>query len=234
MWKLKEITLVFIFLLIGSFNAYTQSPSGTVGAWLMVFNQTRLHDKWSLHSEVQFRSFELSPNIEQIMLRAGVNYHINNNYSASCGYANIPNFAFDKENVKGVQVSENRIWQQFLMKSNLGRVNFEHRYRLEQRWLHSDKGNKYLNRVRYLLRATVPINKKTIEKNALFFTFYDELFIHFSSTPFDRNRLYGAMGYQFLPNLNLQLGYLAQTVNITTKHYLQAALFYNVDLRKSE
>ena len=63
---------------------------------------------------------------------------------------------------------------------------------------------------------------------------FHELFVHFSSTPFDRNRLYGAIGYQFLPSLNIQLGYLAQTVKVTSKHYLQAAVFYNIDLRKKE
>ena len=200
----------------------------------MFFGQIRLHEKWSIHTEVQFRSFEITPNAEQIMLRVGANYPINSNYSTSLGYAYIPNFAFDKEQLPGIQVSENRMWQQFLMKNKLGRVNFEHRYRIEQRWLQNNNNTRYMNRVRYLLRVTVPLNKKTIEKQTLFLTFYDELFIHLSKTTFDRNRLYGAIGYQFLPNLNVQLGYLAQTVNITTKNYFQAAVFYNVDLRKTE
>ncbi len=229
----RQLYLLFL-LLLGNLPSFSQSPSGTTGSWLMFFNQARFHEKWSIHTEAQYRSFEITPNTDQIMLRVGANYHINNNYSASAGYAYVPNFAFDKENLKGVQVSENRTWQQFLMRNNLGRVNFEHRYRLEQRWLQSNNGDKYLNRIRYLLRLTVPLNKKVIEKQTVFLTFYDELFIHFSSTPFDRNRLYGAIGYQFLPNLNIQLGYLTQTVNTTTKYYLQTAVFYNVDLRKNK
>jgi hypothetical protein len=78
----------------------------------------------------------------------------------------------------------------------------------------------------------VPLNKKQIEKNTAFLTFYDEAFLHLTSTPFDRNRLYGALGYQFTPNVNVQLGYLAQTVNTTTKHFLQTAFTYNLDFRK--
>ena len=229
---LKASSVFCVLFILINCTAFAQSPSGTTGNWLMFFNQTRLHEKWSIHTEAQYRSFEITPNTDQIMLRVGVNYHISNNYSASLGYAYVPNFAFDKENLKGVQVSENRMWQQFLMKNNLGRVNFDHRYRLEQRWLQTTSGDKYLNRIRYLLRVTVPLNKKQMEKHTVFLTFYDELFIHFSNTPFDRNRLFGAIGYQFLPTLNIQLGYLAQTVNTTTKHYLQAAVFYNVDLRK--
>ncbi len=231
---LKARNAFYIILFLMNAPAFSQSPSGTTGSWLMFFNQTRLHNKWSVHTDAQYRSFEIIPNTEQLLLRAGLNYHINNNYSISTGYANISNFHFDKEQIPGIQVCENRIWQQFLMKNNLGHVNFEHRYRLEQRWLQSNSGDKYLNRIRYLIRATIPLNKKTIKRNTVFLTFYDELFIHFSSTPFDRNRLYGAIGYQFSPNLNVQLGYLAQTVNITTKHYLQTAVFYNLDFQKKK
>lgn len=230
--RLKSGGVLGILLFLVHSTSFAQSPSGTTGNWLMYFSQTRLHEKWSIHTEAQYRSFQVTPNTDQIMLRIGANYHINTNYSASMGYAYVPNFAFDKERFSGVQVSENRMWQQFLMKNNLGRVNFEHRYRLEQRWLQTTNDHKYLNRIRYLIRATIPLNKKTIEKRTLFLTFYDELFIHLSSIPFDRNRLYGGIGYQFVPTLNVQLGYLVQTVGNTTKPYLQAAVFYNVDLRK--
>lgn len=234
MCKAVEINVILVFLLFSCAPSFAQSTTGKMGSWLMFFNQTRLHEKWSIHSELQYRSFEITPNTEQIMLRIGANFHINTNYSASIGYAYIPNFAFDKENIKGVEVSENRMWQQFFMKNNLGRVNFEHRYRLEQRWLQTTNGEKYLNRIRYLLRVNIPLNKKTIEKHTVFLAFYNELFIHFTSTPFDRNRLYGAIGYRALPYLNIQLGSLAQTVGTTTKHYLQTAFFYNPDLRRKE
>ena len=117
------------------------------------------------------------------------------------------------------------------MRNTLGRISFEHRYRLEQRWL-SGNQNIYLDRMRYMLRATIPINKSKMEAKTVFVSFYDEVFIHFSDKPFDRNRLYGAVGYQFTPLFNIQLGYLAHTVNTTTKSYLQAAVFYNVDFRK--
>ena len=214
--------------------SFGQSPSVTTGNWFMCFNQTRLYNKWSIHTEAQYRSFEITPNSEQQLLRGGINYHINTSAFTSIGYAYVGNYAFDKEQLSGVQVSENRIWQQFLMRNNIGRCLFEHRYRLEQRWMQSNNNNRYLNRIRYLLRVTVPLNKKEIEKNTFFLSFYDEIFINLSATPFDRNRLYGAVGYQFLPNANIQLGYLAQTVNTTTKQYLQAAVFYNIDFRKKE
>ena len=220
------------FLILLSFFAFSQSPPNTTGNWLMLFHQTRLNERWSIHAEAQYRSYEIAPNTEQLLLRGGVNYHINNTAFASIGYANVTNYAYDKELMPGVQVSENRLWQQFLMRNTLGRISFEHRYRLEQRWLNGNQ-NVYLDRIRYLLRATIPINKSKMEAKTVFVSFYDEVFIHFNDKPFDRNRLYGAVGYQFTPLFNIQLGYLAQTLNTTTKSYLQAAVFYNLDFRKN-
>ncbi len=199
----------------------------------MVFNQTRLNERWSLHAEAQYRSYEITPNTEQLLLRGGVNYHISNAAFASIGYANVTNFAYDKELMPGIRISENRLWQQFLIRNTLGRIFFDHRYRLEQRWL-SGIQNVYLDRIRYMLRATIPVNSNRLEAKTIFISFYDEVFIHFNAKPFDRNRLFGAVGYYFGPLLNIQLGYLAQTVNTTTKSYLQAAMFYNIDLRKQE
>lgn len=224
----------FIVLYFFCNTNLAQSPSGTTGNWLMCFTQTRLHDKWSIHAEAQHRSFEIMPNTEQLLLRGGVNYHLNTTTLASVGYAHITNYAFDKELLSGVQVFENRIWQQFIMRNSLGRCLFEHRYRLEQRWIQTANNDRYLDRVRYFLRFTIPINKKEIEKNTWSLSFYDELFINISSAPFDRNRLYGAISYHFSPALNIQLGYLAQTVNTTTKHHLQAAVFYTIDFRQKE
>ena len=218
-------------LILISSAAFSQSPQGTIGNWLMFFNQTRLNERWSIHAEAQYRSYEITPNTEQLLLRGGINYHIGNSAFASIGYAHVTNYAYDKDLLQGVQVAENRLWQQFLMRNTLGRISFEHRYRLEQRWLNGNQ-DLYLDRIRYLLRATIPINKSKIEAKTIFVSFYDEIFIHFNNKPFDRNRLYGAVGYQFTPLFNIQLGYLAQTVNTTTKSYLQIAVFCNLDFRK--
>lgn len=223
----------FLFLLINLFS-YAQSPSGTTGNWLMFTNQTRLSERFSIHIEGQYRSYEAGPNTEQVLTRAGVNFHINKTATGSLGYGYIVNYAYDKELLPGIQSVENRIWQQFTLRSSIGRVLFDHRYRLEQRWIQSKTNFRYLDRIRYALRITIPINKKEIEKNTLFISVYDELFIHFTKTPFDRNRLYGALGFQFNKNANVQLGCLAQTVNTITKPYLQIGLFYNIDLRKKE
>lgn len=228
---MKKKYLAFLFSFTISLNAFNQSNSD-FGNWLMFFNQTRFTDNWSLHSEIQYRSYEVLPNTEQLLIRAGINYHLPNNGLLVLGLANITNYAFDKDLIEGITVSENRIWQQFTLKQNIGRFFFEHRYRAEQRWQTSNDETRFRNRLRYFLRLSVPLNNKTITDKTFYLSFYNEIFINLESSPFDRNRLYGAVGYNFNPKINLQLGALAQTVSLSTKFYLQAALFYNLDLRK--
>ncbi|MEJ6980442.1 DUF2490 domain-containing protein [Pedobacter sp. P351] len=231
--SLKKILM--IGFLSSGLSAFSQGKTiPNIGNWTMFFGQVRFHDKWSIHAEVQNRDFGIISEPEQILLRSGINYHLSKNAIVTAGYGLITNYAFDEETFQSPSVSENRGWQQILLRNNLGRCFFEHRYRLEQRWIESKDNKRYLDRIRYLMRVSVPLNSKIIEKNTIFLSFYDEAFIHLSSTPFDRNRLYGAFAWQIAPNANIQLGYLAQTVNNNTKSYLQTAVNYTLDLRKNE
>lgn len=230
----KYTFLAFVLTVLGLLPGISAfAGNNDAGNWYMFFNQIRLSNRLSLHTEIQWRNYDLLSDTEQLLLRGGINAHLGANAFATAGYGRIDNYHENKTDFPGIQIEENRTWQQFLMRNSLGRIAFEHRYRLEQRWLRG-KQDIYLDRVRYLLRATVPISNKTLMEKTFFLSFYNEVFIHFAPGPFDRNRLYGALGYQFRPGLNIQLGYLAQTVQTTTRSYLQTAVFYNIDLRKKE
>lgn len=229
-----RIKIASFFLILFCSQALAQVNTTDVGSWGMLFNQTRFHNKWSLHSEVQFRSYEIQPNTEQLLLRGGINFHYNPSLIFTTGYGWITNYVDDEKTFKDQIVDENRIWEQVVLKSNTGRVYFEHRYRFEQRWITTPASTNYRNRLRYLLRLTVPINNKEVKKNTLFVGLYNEVFINLTNVPFDRNRLYGAVGYQLNSTANIQLGYLLQTVGTKSKQYLQLGLTFNPDLRKEK
>lgn len=197
------------------------------GNWLMYFGQNRVSDKLSLHTEVQYRNHTVVPNnIEQLLLRGGLNYHFSPNALATVGYGHITGYVYDSESSKP-EVTEHRIWQQLITTQLLGRVKFEHRYRLEQRWVNED----YKNRFRYRLMLFVPFNKPQLGAGTLFAGVYDEVFINGKKTFFDRNRLYGALGYQFNASTSVQVGMLHQQVNDFGKWYLQFAVVFNPDFR---
>jgi hypothetical protein len=82
--------------------------------------------------------------------------------------------------------------------------------------------------------AFLPINKPVIEKGTIFLGLYDEIFLNTQDVFFDRNRLYGAIGYQVNKSTQVQVGYLRQRVNAFAKNYLQFGLVFNPDFRSVE
>lgn len=199
-----------------------------LGNWMMYFGTNRIHDNWSIHTEVQYRNHEIAPNtVEQLLLRTGLNYHLSSSSIVTAGYAFVPSYVYESDQ-KEPETTEHRIFQQLIMTNKIGRIKFEHRYRIEQRWVNDD----YRNRLRYRLMAFIPLNKSVIEKGTFFLGLYDEVFMNTKNTFFDRNRLYGALGYQISKTTQVQLGYLYQRVNDFGKHHLQLAVVFNPDFRK--
>ncbi len=199
-----------------------------LGNWLMYFGTNRLSDNFSLHTEVQYRNHEALPgDVEQLLLRTGLNYHFSDRAFVTAGYGYIASHVYESEQA-APESEEHRIWQQLITSQTIGKVKFEHRYRVEQRWVNRD----YRSRLRYRLMLFVPLNKPRIEQGTLFLGLYDEIFMNTERTFFDRNRLYGALGYQINSTSQVQVGLLRQRVNNFGKTYLQFALVFNPDLRR--
>ena len=223
---MKNIILAIVFLSI-PFTSFSQDDTGN---WIMYFGSNKISEKFSIHSEIQYRNHTIAPvNIDQLLLRTGLNYHFAPNAFATAGYAYISNHVFESER-SSPEVEEHRIWQQLITNNYLGRVKFEHRYRLEERFVEDD----FKTRFRYRLMLFIPISKPKIEEKTWFVGLYDEIFINGEEELFDRNRLYGGIGYQVNKNLNLQTGLLYQRVRTTGKAFLQFGVVFNTDLRKQE
>ena len=219
--------IIVLLLCMSPLMSWSQDETGN---WLMYFGSNRISEKFSIHSEVQFRNHTVFPNnTEQWLLRTGLNYHFTKNAFVTAGYAYIGSFVYESER-DSPETEEHRIWQQLITNNYLGRVKFEHRYRAEQRWVEDD----FKTRFRYRLMLFIPVNKPKMEPGAFFFGIYDEIFINGQEELFDRNRLYGGIGYQVNKNLNLQTGMLYQRVRTTGKGYLQFGVVYNTDLRKKK
>ena len=160
--SMKRFSRFMLIMLVLPLSLLSQHKD--TGNWLMYFGMNKLSDKFSIHTEVQYRNHTVAPvNIEQLLLRTGLNYHFSEKAFITAGYAYIASHQFESEQTNP-ESKEHRIWQQFILTNNLGRVKFEHRYRIEQRWVNSD----FRNRFRYRLMLFVPLNKPKIEKGAIF------------------------------------------------------------------
>lgn len=221
----KRIIFYMIFTIFISNNVKGQNIEENLGSWWMYFGTHKFSEKYSLHYETQLRNYEIVSNFNQLLPRVGLNYHIDKNTSITAGYAWIPTQTSMGEGFDGDLVTENRIWQQFILKNKVGNINFRHRYRLEQRWIKLGEETKYKNRARYMLSLRLPISKN--EDSPLFISLYDEIFLNISDTPFDQNRLFAALGYQINKQMNFQLGYLRHRSGGLDLNRLQLAVFLN-------
>ena len=220
-------TLIFLsFLTIFSLKS---SNAQEVGSWWMYFGSNRLHDNWSLWTEAQYRSHDHGENVEQLLLRTAIQWHATKRSFFALGYGYIGNY-IPETDIQNPTIEEGRIFQQYILKHNWSRTIFEHRFRLEQRWIQGE----YANRFRYRLFLIIPLGKKKLEEDTWFIGLYDEIFLNTVEKYYDRNRLYGAIGYQFNSTTNLQVGMLNQDSELINKWYFQLALIWNPDFRKEQ
>ncbi len=231
-----------LLLLIGtlSLNISAQKTAEDgLGAWYMYFGTHKISDKYSLHTETQLRLFEPVSNFFQFLPRIGLNYHINSYSTLTAGYALIPTSSFEKTAELQTTFLEHRIWQQFVLKNFIGRIKFYHRYRFEQRWIESNSpgdvtSNKYLSRLRYFFKLSVPLNNEDIVEKTAYIAAYNEIFINLTSQPFDQNRLYFAMGYNLNQSVRLEAGYQSRWTSSTRYNLLQFALFLKTGFIKKK
>lgn len=189
----------------------------------MYFGTNTINDTWSIHTEAQHRNYGLLPNeLEQLLLRTGINYKVRDGLVVTGGYANITNHTYNSSRI-GPEVMEHRIWQQLIAINYFGKTKFEHRFRYEQRWIEDDFKTRY----RYRGMLFHPLNSERIKAGTLYLGIYNELFLQPSGTTFDRNRFYTGLGYKYAPNIQFQLGYLLQTVGDNTGQYLQFGLIFD-------
>jgi len=220
----KVVVTLFVFILSSVF-LYSNAQSQFSG-WLASFNTIKINKKTSVHADVQLRSADEIKQIQTILLRTGLNYHVNKKLTLTAGYAYIKNKRIFT-NITAF-APEHRIWEQLLYNHKLKNIFVAHRFRIEQRFIgksgvinnhHNIDGYLYANRFRYFLRNVLPLKKQEGFKKGMFVALQDEVFLNFGNTAnvngktFDQNRFYVAIGYRLSPKADLEIGYMNQYIN---------------------
>lgn len=216
MTKLKFVIALLFF------STLSLSQKSDTGNWLLYFGNQKINEKWNWHNEIQYRNYNFIGDTNQLLLRTGIGYNLtenNNNILLGYGYINTQNYVANSD--EKIQVNEHRIFQQFINKQNVGRIFIQHRYRIEERFIESD----FKMRFRYFLAVNIPMNKKVMDKNAVYFSAYNEIFINKETPLFDRNRIYGALGYVINKSIKVEVGFMAQTLEKSNRNQFQVALF---------
>ncbi|MGZ8559229.1 MAG: DUF2490 domain-containing protein [Chitinophagaceae bacterium] len=239
---MKNVFLSLVLLLIGNLCSSLFGQSQFSG-WLASFNTFKTGKKTSIHADVQWRSSDELKHTQTLLLRPGLNIHLNKQLIVTGGYAFISNRRVIN-NVSGY-APEHRIWEQLLYNHKLKTVFVSHRFRLEQRFISKsivinnelkNDGSIYANRLRYFLRNVFPFQAQPNFSKGLFAAFQNEVFVNIGNSAnvngefFDQNRLYLAAGYRLSSSFDVEAGYLNQYISgrngaFTNNHVLQVAVY---------
>ena len=215
---IKKAVLVAILLL----PYITLSQNSDFGNWLIYIGNNKLNSKWNIHNEVQYRNYNTIGDLEQLLIRTGLGFTFNdkkNNVLLGYGYILSENYISNSDNK--ATINEHRIFQQFTASQTFGKVKLGHRYRFEQRFVESN----FKMRFRYFLSLNIPIN--IMENNKYYLSAYNEIFLNTKTSVFDRNRLYGGIGYNINRAIKIEVGYMNQFFERSNRDQLNIITFVN-------
>lgn len=215
---MKNQLLIILFLI----NIYTvKSQENNIGNWLIYLGNKDLNSSLNWHHEIQHRNYNIFGELEQLLVRTGLGYNVNENNNILLGYGFIDSRNIAIESNEILKVHEHRIYQQFISKQAIGKIKIQHRYRFEQRFIEDDFRLRY----RYFLSLNVPLLKSN---KKYYISAYNEIFINASQeNTFDRNRIYGGLGYQLNSNIKFELGYMNQIFNTSSRDQVNVICFFN-------
>ena len=203
-----------------SLHAQTQQDVNAHG-WYMYFGDHAVSERWELHLEGQWRRHDVITQWQQLLLRPGMNYKVNDWFSVAFGYTYFRNYPYGNFPSDALE-TEHRAYEDVKVSHTWGRADVLHRVRLEQRFARPREPGRlqateweYRNRVRYRWEGQIPLRAASVDESRFYLSLYDEVFVnwgaHGGAQALDQNRAYAAMGVRLpVPNTFLEVGYLHQ------------------------
>jgi hypothetical protein len=243
MTRMRSLTAALGILLGGLVQA--QQPFQT---WLTYNHQARLARKWGYTFDLNHRTSGVFPFTSILSAaRVGAIYHVGPALRITAGYA------WFGTNVSGrdqLLLHENRLYYQGQYNHGSGKVNINHRIRIEHRWrqqfVSSDPDitiRTRTDRYRYLIQFDGPLTRDPSARILWRWKAINEIFLHTNASEdfalFDQNRTLA--GVSLGPNGgNMHLAVLYQLIaqqqplsrEMLVIHSVRLTLFHNLDLRK--
>ena len=250
--KTSIAAILLFFMLLN--NTHAQSSdilNSNINNWFFIHTTLKLYKHFTIGNELHIRRDQWLKNWNTFIERPYLTYHAKPNIDATIGYSYIRSWPIEPIPSHGAS-NEHNVWEQLILKQKIGKeVKVAHRYRLEHRFVdHWEniatywqvRGTNFKNRFRYRLTITAPIVKFNDKQN-LYLNFFDEMWINqrnsllFSS--FERNWLYGGIGFHYNKQGSVELAYMhqfnaASNSRFTSMHLMQLSISYAIALTKEE
>jgi hypothetical protein len=215
---MKRFLVLFLLVtLANQFIASGQTAYQQTG-WMMFMNNTKLNKKWGSYVDVQVRTTDNFKQVRNVLFRPGLTYYASPKHEITLGYLLNQTYEYPVGQ-DNFQLTEHRIWEQYVYKHKVKTIIGSHRFRLEQRFIER-RGleDLFAQRFRYFFRFIVPLQQDIANfEKGLFTAIQNEVFLNIQNKDqlnthlFDQNRAYLAAGYRFSTKLDMELGYLNQS-----------------------
>lgn len=189
-------------------------------AWITFDGDNPLSSRWGVASELHLRRADAGRAWQQLEARAGLRYYWTHAAALAAGYTFTRTWPYESEPASVAPVPEHQLWEQLQLRSAAGRVALAQRFRFEERWIGALDGAGHVaswrraNRVRTLVRATLPLQGATLEPREWYAAASSELFVNWGGNVrrnvFDQHRGALLVGRQLSRTLRVEGGYMHQ------------------------
>ncbi|MBV6520768.1 MAG: hypothetical protein MNPFHGCM_00886 [Gemmatimonadaceae bacterium] len=220
--QLRRLTSLLLASAFAAAPAHAQlrRTADNFNAWFTYYGELETAGRWGAIYDVSIRRSGPVREMYAAFARGGITYEITPAVKIAVGVSRSETWPYGEMPI-AYRTPERRLWEQLQLTHSVGRVGLSHRYRVEQRWqgkkeLPDDAVSDWVrvNRFRYQIRATVPLEGATLDDGEWYVSGANELLIAFGSNVqyniFDQNRAAISFGYRVGKSLRLEAGYLEQ------------------------
>jgi hypothetical protein len=219
--------LYILLVVLMPLGPYAQSISNSQWfLWIRYYNQTRLNEKLTLHTEIDDRVYsnplQQSQFFSHIHLHNRIKPWVDIAGAMSYNLTNLPSNL-------SVRVTEWRPWQEVNFFSDKNKkILFQFRYRLDERFIQNNNkteltGGYHFNlRHRFRLQMTTSLIKLKNDRS-ISLKLSDEVMLNTGDVPriFDQNRLSGSLEYQMSDRWSIESGYVNLIQPITDSEFYE-------------
>jgi hypothetical protein len=149
----------FLKWIIGAALSFTPGPLSPqnefsqLGSWNIISFSGKYQNQWLFFGEAQLRSLSFYHQFHYYEYKAGAGIRFAKTYNFFLGAGSYNTYSEGGNFLLPYKQKEVRVWQQLAMQQNLYRLQLEHRYRAEQRYIASG----FKHRFRYRLGGIINV-----------------------------------------------------------------------------